>query len=395
MRILAVGNMYPPHHLGGYELTWRSAVEHFRGSGHEVGVLTTDFRVAEPDPVFPEDPAARRELRWYWHDHGWPRLSAPERIALERHNGRVFERQLRDLRPDVVNWWAMGGMSLSLIERVRRAGIPSVGVVGDDWMVYSPIHDGWQRMVVRLRALGPVLGQLAGVPTRVDFRDAEWLFNSETTRDHALRHSGFEIPRAEILHPGIDTGLFREAPAHEWAWRLLYVGRLDERKGVDAAIKALAHLPREATLRVLGAGDRRYGAELRALCRHLGLEDRVELDLLPRGELPGAYAEADAVLFPVRWEEPWGLVPLEAMAMGTPVIATGTGGSGEYLRHRENALVVGRDAEPPDLAAAVKALAADPGLRQRLRQQGQHTAGRYTEQAYNESILSALERAVA
>ena len=75
MRILTVGNMYPPHHLGGYELTWRSAVEHLRAAGHDVHVLTTDFHLEVPDPGFPEDPAARRDLRWYWHDHEFPALT--------------------------------------------------------------------------------------------------------------------------------------------------------------------------------------------------------------------------------------------------------------------------------------------------------------------------------
>jgi glycosyltransferase involved in cell wall biosynthesis len=286
-------------------------------------------------------------------------------------------------------------MSLSLIERVRRAGIPAVGVVGDDWMIYSPRVDAWYRMVRRLSALAPAVGLLAGVPSRVDLGDAAWLFNSQTTRDRAVHESGFDLPGAQVLHPGIDAGLFRAAPGHDWAWRLLYVGRLDERKGVDTAIECLAHLPGEATLTVLGSGDARYRAELRAQCARLGVEDRVVLGLRPRGELPLAYAEADALLFPARWEEPWGLVPLEAMAVGTPVIATGTGGSAEYLRHRDNALVVGASARAIDLAGAVRTLASDAGLRARLRRHGLDTAARYTEQGYNEGIEAALMRAVA
>ena len=54
---------------------------------------------------------------------------------------------------------------------------------------------------------------------------------------------------------------------------------------------------------------------------------------------PAAYAAADAVLFPVSWEEPWGLVPLEAMAVGRPVLASRAGGGpAEYLRAGENCL---------------------------------------------------------
>ena len=110
-------------------------------------------------------------------------------------------------------------------------------------------------------------------------------------------------------------------------------------------------------------------------------------------KLPGdCRAAADAILFPVTWNEPWGLVPLEAMATGRPVIATGTGGSGEYLRDGENALLV-----PPGdagaLAEAVKRLAADPDLRAHLRAGGLTTARRYSQAAFEDRVIAVLERA--
>src|SRR4051794_31735621 len=92
VRVLAVGNMYPPHSLGGYELAWRGAVRHLRERGHEVVVLTTDFhreRTVEPD----ED-GVRRELRWWWRDHAFPRRSPRARLFQERHNHAVLERAL-------------------------------------------------------------------------------------------------------------------------------------------------------------------------------------------------------------------------------------------------------------------------------------------------------------
>ena len=65
MRVLTVGNMYPPHSYGGYELVWHSAVEHLRERGHDVTVLTTDTRTGTfaPDP-----PHVHRELRWHLRD---------------------------------------------------------------------------------------------------------------------------------------------------------------------------------------------------------------------------------------------------------------------------------------------------------------------------------------
>jgi glycogen synthase len=120
---------------------------------------------------------------------------------------------------------------------------------------------------------------------------------------------------------------------------------------------------------------------------------RVTFSSEPRERLRDVYADHDAVLFPVQWEEPWGLVPLEAMAVGRPVVASGTGGSAEYLRHEENALVYSPRNSPQALASAITRLADDAALRARLREDGFPTAARFTERRYNEAIEKALEEA--
>ena len=367
MRVLAVGSMYPPHDLGGgYEITWRSSVEWLRERGDEVRVLTTDFRAdGVPDA---EEPDVRRELRWYWRDHGFPRLSRRERRAIESGNAALLAEEIEEFRPDAIAWWAMGGMSLGLIGQAGRAGVPSVGVVGDYWMEYGPL-------LTRVK------------PGDLDLSAPLWLFNSEHTR-RLSQAAGFDLPRSRVAHPGVDSDLFRAAPPRdEWGWRLLYVGRLDERKGVHVAAEALARLPAEAVLTVQGAGDPDYARSLRG--------DRVAFSAEPRDRLPALYAAADAVVFPVQWAEPWGLVPLEAMAVGRPVVASGTGGSAEYLRHEENCLIYEPAESAEALAAALRRLADDAALRSRLRDGGLETAARFTERSYNQAIAAALDEVAA
>ena len=96
------------------------------------------------------------------------------------------------------------------------------------------------------------------------------------------------------------------------------------------------------------------------------------------------------MLFPVLWEEPWGLVPLEAMAVGTPVIATGAGGSGEYLEDGVNCTIYAPREDPAALAAAVRGLAGDPPLRAKLRAGGLATADRFPESGFNAAVREAL-----
>jgi glycogen(starch) synthase len=398
MRILTIGNMYPPHQLGGAELVWQSWVEHARALGHEVRVLTSD--VAFPDSVVTEESerGVERTLRWYWRDHEFPVLSARERYAIERANGRTLNRALKEVDPDAVVWWAMAGMSFSLIERVRRRRLPSVAVLGDYWLQYGPDVDGWMRAFKPRPGLGRVVERLTGLPTRVVLgQDMSYVFVSETVRGRA-REAFPALSDDEVAHHGPDLSLFRPAPRvggeQIWRWRLLYLGRIDERKGVAIAIEALTHLPDEATLDIVGSGDHAHLDDLRRLAADLGLAGRVRfVERRPRAELPALLADADALIFPVTWGEPWGLVPSEAMAVGTPVVGSGRGGSGEYMRDGENSLIFDPDAGPPALAARVRDLAADPALRERLRAGGLATVTELARDDFDARVQAAVERA--
>jgi glycosyltransferase involved in cell wall biosynthesis len=385
--------MYPPHHHGGYELIWESAMELLRDTEHEVAVLATDFAVPDPEPRADPGFPVRRELRWYLRDHRFPRLSARERLAVESHNARVLGRVLGEVRPDVVAWWSMGGMSLSLVEHVRAAGIPSVAAMCDDWFAYAHEVDAWTRAFGRRPRLARAVGALTRLPTRPDPGAAigSWVFLSEelVTRADA---AGLERRRTRVARRGPDP-IFAEAFGERppWRWRLVYLGRIDERKGVDLAIEVLRELPDEARLTVAGGGD---AAELERL-RALAPPGRVEFASLPRAKLPGLVAGADALLFPVRWREPWGLVPLEAMAAGTPVVASARGGPAEYLRDGENCLVFEPDDGAGALAAAVTRLAGDEALRARLVDGGRSTAAGIDPCGFEKVVAEELRRAAA
>lgn len=384
---MTVGNMYPPHDLrGGYELMWSAVVRELRTRGHDVRVLTTEFQAGgqtENDPQW-----VRRELDWYWRNHRFPRFSLAATVRLERHNRRVLERQLAEMRPEVVAWFAMGGMSLSLIERVRRAAIPAIGFVHDNWMLYGPQVDRWQGLTQRAPPLAP-LERVVAVPLKVDLSGAaRWLFVS----DHCRRRALEEYPNLAdtgVVHSGVDLTLFTPVAQQGWRNQLLYVGRIDPRKGVETAIRALAELP-HTHLTIVGDGDPEYIRRLDELALELGVRSRITRRRAHRDELREVYGKADVVIFPVHWQEPWGLVPLEAMAVGRPVVASGRGGSSEYLRDGSNCVIYG----PPDdhlaLAEAVSRLRGDEGLRGRLRAKGFETAARHGEQDFTRKAADLI-----
>ncbi|HKG02075.1 MAG TPA: glycosyltransferase [Conexibacter sp.] len=385
MNVLSIGNLYPPHYAGGYELMWHAWVEYARGAGHVVRVLASDERTGATGP---DDPDVHRQLRRYWSAGGSPQLSLRERIALERANAAVVRRHLDELRPDVVAWWGMGGMPLSSIEQVRRAGVPAVAFVMDDWLTYQPPGDAWLRLWASRPRLGRVAERIVRIPTRVDFADAAaYVFVSET-----LRRQGPPLRRTAVEPSGVADDFIDPRPPRPWSWRLLSVGRIDPRKGVATAIEALVELP-EATLTVAGSGPATLLADLAALAERVGVAGRVTFaGAVPRAELPALYEAHDAVVFPVVWEEPWGLVPLEAMALGRPVTASGRGGSSEYLRDGENCLLH-TPGDPTSLAATVRLLAGDETLRERLLAGGLRAASHYTESRFNEAALAQVAAA--
>lgn len=392
MRILTVGNMYPPHYLGGHELVWEDWVEYARARGHAVRVLTTDLSTEWGRAAAPDGEHVSRSLRWYWSDHAFPRFGLRERLEIERHNGAVFDRELAEFRPDVVSWWAMAGMSMASIERVRRAGVPSAAVLCDYWLQYGPQVDGWARMFDGRPRLGRLAERLTGaISTGSITAPSRYVFLSDKLRRAALgRWPGLE--NVEVVGRGPDRDLFGRAAPAEWDWKLLYVGRIERVKGVDLAIRALVELPEQATLTIDGPGeDVAYRTELAGLVEELGLEGRVGFGRSPRSELGEVYANASAVLFPVRWQEPWGLVPLEAMSVGRPVVASGRGGSTEFLEDETNCLLFDPDRGAGELADRIRRLASDSGLRERLVAGGERTASELSAERFNERVLAATE----
>ena len=381
-RLLVLTSMFPPHHYGGYELQCRDVVRRWRRSGHAVTVLCSDHHRPEAANIA-EEGDVRRHLKWYWRDHEILRPPLTRRLSIERHNRAVLDAVLDDVRPDVVSVWQMGAMSLGLLQLLIDRRQPMACVINDDWLAYGHKVDGWVRLF-HGRPWAKLGQRVSGLPTSLPdlSRHASLCFVSGATRRKAEEVTGWDLSQSHVVPSGIDTEDF-PIEAHresEWGWRLYLPGRIDPRKGVGTAIKAMIDLPPMAHLHIEGSGDEVHLAELRRLADELGIERRVDFTTAERHEMRRHYRSADACIFPPTWEEPFGLVPLEAMACGTPVVATGTGGSGEFLVDGENCLLFARD-DAAALAAALRRLADDADLRAHLVEGGLETAARFTVDA--------------
>jgi glycosyltransferase involved in cell wall biosynthesis len=382
VRVLALTNWYPPHHFGGYELQCHDTMTRLEAKGHDVRVLCGDTRLsggaAAPDPG--HERGVRRTLRLYHDGSQLLRPAWHERFAVERHNQRELARMLDEFRPDVVSVWHLGGMSQNLLTPLVESGHPLVFVICDDWLVYGHRLDPWAGAFRRSRPrrlAGRVTERLTGVPCLVpDIGDAgSFLFVTEATEATALAKSGWTPRRRARFWGGIDRTVFRPATSRPrpWSWRLITTGRFDPRKGFETAIRALPLLPPEATLACWGRGGDDERDRLARIAGELGVADRVTFGTLERDELADEYRAADAMVFPSTWAEPFGLVPVEAMACGVPVMATGVGGSSEFLDEGENCLLFPAG-DHTALAERLRRLGSDQALRERLAAGGLRTA---------------------
>lgn len=223
---------------------------------------------------------------------------------------------------------------------------------------------------------------------RAAIRDAAALISVSAALKAGLVELGAPPGKVTVLRNGVDTALFQPPDDRDAARRalgldrttLISVGLLIERKGHHHTIEAMRQLP-EFELLIAGEGPEH--ARLTAMIEQYGLGDRVRLlGPLAHNELPSLYGAADALVL-ASSREGWANVLLEAMACGTPVVASNIPGNPEVVR--EAAAGVIAEANTPDgFAAAVRRLFAAMPARAATR--------RYAEQfSWDETTTGQLQ----
>ncbi len=366
-RVLLVTGVYPPQ-IGGPSQQTRLLARELLARGVAVQVVTQGAEL-------------RREVR-----DGIPLIYLPmtrqptllRKLAGYRAVYRQIRELIREFRPDVVHMQTLAG-PLSLITgfAARRAGVASLVKYTGDPAAEMAFHDqplpgapasepppsrrGWlyrallsvARVSVfhlyrRVWATTPALARQVCEQLRVPLSRVVLLPNF------------IDLDRfVDVARPPRDSGVDVS---------LLTVARLHPNKGIEVCLEALARLSDLRTrLRIVGSAVNplEYEDFLRQRVRELGLEDRVEfVGALTPESLAREYALADAFVLG-SFYEPFGLVVAEAMAAGLPVVVTAVGGLPHVVAHGGAGLLV-PPGDPGAMAEAVRRLAGDGGLRERM-----------------------------
>jgi phosphatidylinositol alpha-mannosyltransferase len=200
----------------------------------------------------------------------------------------------------------------------------------------------------------------------------------------------------EIIPNGVDLDRFTQAEPYEnlrdGTLNILFIGRLEERKGLIHLLKAYHRLrKRKVDARLLVAGA---GPKLREYKRFVGLRGIRDVEFLGRvsdEEKVRYFASADIFCAPNTGQESFGIVLLEAMAAGVPIVASDIHGFKRVVERNVQGLLV-EPRNPRALAAALYALARDPDLRHEMGDAGRRRAPEFSWDRVTERILDYYEQ---
>ncbi len=363
MRIALVSEFYYPH-LGGMTEHVHNLAARLREWGHEAVIVTS--RVAGDEEERPGVRYLGRSRRIYLNG-SFARLTVGARLSAR------FAQLLRGEGIDIVHvHGGLAGTLPILAPRVAdRLGIPSVATF-HSWFPKSlaynvfkrPLQRDLQLLSARIAVSEPVVWALSR------YFKAEW----------------------EIIPNGVDIDAFQPRPRRLSVSnhpRLLFLGRLDPRNGLDTILEAMPRILERhpaAELVVVGDGPLRPMYERKA--RHLGRAVRFVGQVLE--ERARYYSESDIYVCPTQ-RASFGITLLEAAACATPMLVSDIIGFRELVNGGEEAKLV-PPYDPDAWADSVGDLLADPHTRARMGMAGREKAALFSWDVVAERVLGVYER---
>jgi glycosyltransferase involved in cell wall biosynthesis len=367
------------HALGGVAQIVQELAVQFARAGHRVAIVSNPQR----GKSFARKQAPAVEQVWIelprikpfslrHPERLWQRRTAPELLAF-----------LRRWQPDLIN--IHGGLRdrfPAVLAASTRAQVP---IIQSFHLVPEPSRE--QADAARLNCFSSMALRLASAIT----------FPSNAVKDR-FQQISLEAERARIIRGGVNledaagaTPLVRSRPY------IFSASRLDLRhKAIDVLIEAFSLLAADFPgVDLMIAGDGPERTEIEQIIARSELEARVYLlSSLPHEELWSLYKGALIFVMLSRMAEGLPLVFFEAMACGTPVVGTRSGGTPELVTHEDTGLLVELN-EPTIVAAAIRTLLANPGVREKMGRRGSAVAQTYNWQAVACNYLELYQGVVA
>jgi glycosyltransferase involved in cell wall biosynthesis len=373
VRALIVSGIWPPD-VGGPASHAPDVAAFLRERGHDVEVVTT----ASTAPAIAGYPV-------HWIARSLPKGAIHARTA--------YEIARRAAHADVVYTTGMFGRSSLGASIARRPYVVK--------LTADPAFERARRRGIVGGNVDEFQGGSGGTASRVlriardaELKRAAHVFTpSSYLRELALSW-GVPAERVSVLPnpaPSLPALAPRDELRRSFGLRgptLAFAGRLTAQKSLRVALEAVASVD-GVSLLIAGEGDER--ARLERDVAELGLDERVRfLGALPRARVVELFAAADASILSSMWEN-FPHTVVEALAVGTPVLATASGGVGEVVHDGENGLLVPLG-DSQALGAALRRYFEEDGLRDRLRAAAAPSVAEYAPERIFAQLEEALQR---
>lgn len=386
MRVLMISDVYFPR-VTGVSTSIQTFAREFGAKGHEVTLIAPDYGASDYDSKLNESFEIIRIPSRYLPIDPEDRILQPFKIRrlTDALKGRRFDL-LHIQTPFIAHYSGLG-----LAKRLELPVVESYHTFFEQYLHhYVPwVPAGWMRGAARHFSTS----QCNGVDALV--------VPSQAMLD-VLRDYGIQTP-AEVIPTGIDLDQFSQGDGNRFRARhdippdrpvLVLVSRLAFEKNIEFILRALVRIKAEVPdVLLVIAGEGPAQRDLERLAEQLGLADNTRfLGYLNRdGSLEDCYRAGTAFMFASRTETQ-GLVLLEAMALGVPVVSTAVMGTKEVLGDGQGALIAEED--EADFAGKAVRLLKEPDLRKRLAREAVEHAHDWSAPVLADRLLKFYERVI-
>lgn len=418
MRILVISNLCPPDYDGGFELSAFRNANSLRERGHDVDLVTGEFRSTyQGERVDPH--WVHRIFKTSQTKDGWSSAemflggdsdlrfkigNLFNQIGLRLANIRVLTHML-DVAPsneaaldkylaendyDAAYVFGLHKIGTSVIRSLMKKKIPVLYHQGDEWLAFYIYPGLLKKMMLNLASPITYFRE-----RRIDLKHVYLVSHFMKRR---FMDAGFKEEQLGVIYRGVEFPLRDDFDRERFDPPVFLVAsRLTLYKGVHFAIKAAAildqRLPRaEWQLWLAGHGDPVTMEYFHSLVAELGIEHRVRF--IGKHSRESTYAHMQrslAVISPSVFDEPFGNTNIEAMASGTPLIASRSGAIEEIIDHGNSGLIYDRH-KAEELAHHMQLVLVNKDLRRSLKVQG---LKRVREMFTQEKVIDQVEAKLA
>lgn len=281
---------------------------------------------------------------------------------------------LEEISPDVVIGSEYNPTIIQALIYCKRNKVPFVSWT--DGTLYSERNINLVQKILRKAVIGSASAYIA---------------SSTKSREAQLAYGAAE-DKCFVSYLTVDLEKYRQVPEGKGLGKILCVGSLIERKGIDLLLRALAHVKCEYQLRLAGDGDEREN--LRKLSKELGISDKVIfLGQLNRKQLLKEYAESDLFVLPTR-EDCFALVILEAMCSGLPMICSKyADGAYDLLEEGKNGYIVD-PYNKKEFSQRLELLLTDSGLRENMQKNSEEIIKKFEFENVAKEYFAAISKSM-